>query len=731
MLWPMPSSLRRARPLAAALGLLCLLAAGSRDPSHAAVAISYAGQPLRIGHLTLPAAVRGPAIDLAQAGHLVPRFWPGVNLGSTVPGTLPGEVAPTRADYDRWLAGMGRLGARVVRVYTILRPQFYDALASHDRAHPGAPLYFIQGVWIPEDRFLATQNLYDPAVVAGFRREIADAVAVVHGDASLPLRHGHAGGRYTSDVSRWLLAWSPGVEWDPVALQHSQKLNTRVAPYHGRYVTTRGKATSSESWLASMLDHLATLEAGRGWSRPVTFTNWLTTDPLRHPEEPLPHEDLVSVDAMHLAATPAWPGGFFASYHAYPYYPDFLGLQPGYLRYHRADGVVDPYAGYLHALRAHHRGQAVMITEFGVPTGIGIAHEGPLGRNQGGHSEAQAGKMDADMLRDIRSEEFAGAALFEYNDEWFKKSWNTADAEQPAGRRQLWINDLTNEEHFGLVAVEPGARPVATLDGIDSEWSHNGSQVVGESDGPVREVRVAKDEAFLWLRLRLERPASWRTSPLTLGFDVQPGGNGGLPGLAGVDPAADVAVRIGPGDRASISQAAWTDAFSLVYGSIHGVPTVAPASLRRGSGSWVAPRLMLDRPYVVPVTGRTHPVEVASLGTLGFGSGDPASPGFDARNLVDAHDRVVELRIPWALLGFSDPSSHAVITLDHSNGGLTSTVVGRTGIVVVAQGSTPFVTRGYDWEDWNRVAWHERTKRSWPLVAAAFAEAASAGIAAP
>jgi hypothetical protein len=137
---------------------------------------------------------------------------------------------------------------------------------------------------------------------------------------------------------------------------------------------------------------------------------------------------------------------------------------------------------------------------------------------------------------------------------------------------------------------------------------------------------------------------------------------------------------------------------------------------------------MLDRPYVVPVTGQAHPVEIASLGALGFGSGDPASPGFDARNLVDAHERVVELRIPWALLGFSDPSSHAVVMLDRADGALTSTVVGRTGIVVATPGSTPLVTRGFDWENWNRVAWHERKKRSWPLMAAAFAEAASAGV---
>ena len=53
----------------------------------------------------------------------------------------------------------------------------------------------------------------------------------------------------------------------------------------------------------------------------MTFTNWLTTDPLRHPYEPLAVEDMVSIDAMHISATRRWPGGFFASYHAYPVLP--------------------------------------------------------------------------------------------------------------------------------------------------------------------------------------------------------------------------------------------------------------------------------------------------------------------------------------------------------------------------------------------------------------------------
>jgi hypothetical protein len=78
-------------------------------------------------------------------------FWPGVNLGPTTPGHSPGEVAATREEYDRWLQGMGDLGVQVVRIYTILRPAFDDALAAYNDEHADAPIMLIHGVWIPEE----------------------------------------------------------------------------------------------------------------------------------------------------------------------------------------------------------------------------------------------------------------------------------------------------------------------------------------------------------------------------------------------------------------------------------------------------------------------------------------------------------------------------------------------------------------------------------------------------
>ena len=80
-------------------------------------------------------------------------FLPGVNLGSTTPGHQPGELAITAEDYRAWFAAMDRMGIRVVRVYTIHPPAFYQELTSHNRKHPDRPLYLAQGVYLPDESY--------------------------------------------------------------------------------------------------------------------------------------------------------------------------------------------------------------------------------------------------------------------------------------------------------------------------------------------------------------------------------------------------------------------------------------------------------------------------------------------------------------------------------------------------------------------------------------------------
>jgi hypothetical protein len=707
------------RPLAALLAACALLAAGclgggEGDAPPAAPAAgpgpSFAGSPQRVRGLRVPGRATPTAVQLATAGGFRDRFWAGVNLGSTTPGHLPGEVSARARDYRRWFPEMAALGVRVVRVYTLLDPSFYRELRRYNLAHRDAPLYVIHGVWIPEERFLAGQDLWDPRVLAELDDLLEEVHRAVFGKLRRPQRRGFASGRWTADISRWVVAWSPGVEWDPVATEASERENPPRG-YAGRYLRTRGASTSTEAWIARMMDRLAARDAKAGWSRAMTFTNWLTADPLEHPSEPLAREDAISVDAMHVRATRAWPGGFFASYHAYPYYPDFL-------RYEYADAP-DPYVAYLRQLRAHHEGQAVMITEFGVPSALGTAHHGPKGRDQGDHSEQEAAAIDRDLLRGIKRSGMAGGALFEWVDEWFKFTWNTIDEEQPAERRALWRNPLTNEEHFGVIATEPDARPRVRLDGDDREWKAGQSPVLLESRGRLRELRATHDEAYLYLRLRFDAEADRQR--FTLGLDVRPGANRALPGIDGAMPEADVALRF-DGDTVRLYKAAWTDVLAFQYGVARDYLDVDPASLEPGSGAWREPQMIVNRPYTVPSTGEERPVELFPLSPLHVG--DEAR---DERNLVAMTGPVVELRLPWALLGFADPSSRRM-TVPRRDGGVGTEALpagARVGIEAfdAAGASIGAASPGYGWEPWQGVTWHERRKAGWSTLRAAFAEA--------
>ncbi|MFA4964530.1 MAG: hypothetical protein WC709_02685, partial [Thermoleophilia bacterium] len=335
---PPDASLRAALRAAAALGAVLLLSAGCGEPS--ASRASWAPRPDEAAGLRRVAFADGERLVLSTAGGQR-TFIPGVNIGATVPGASPGELRASAADFRAWFRQIGELRLRAVRVYTIMPPHFYEELAAFNKAHAEAPLYLVQGVWIPEADFLTGQDLFAALVRGGFRRELEDAAAAVHGDLSRTRRRGVAWGDWTADASPWLLAYSIGVEWDPVATAASDEKNRSREPYRGRYFAASREASPTESWLAEMLDAVAAAEAARGVSLPLTFTNWPTTDPLRHPDEPLKREDLVGIDANHIAATAAWPGGYFASYHAYPYYPDFQRHEPAL----QAAAGGDPYAG--------------------------------------------------------------------------------------------------------------------------------------------------------------------------------------------------------------------------------------------------------------------------------------------------------------------------------------------------------------------------------------------------
>ncbi|WP_029099711.1 hypothetical protein [Brevibacillus thermoruber] len=709
----------------------------------AGVAIGYAmwmfptsaqvetGQTAEGHHLKF--RTHGEQLQMYKDSAWKPYFVKGINLGASLPGHYPGELPIQKEDYERWFGMMHELGVRAVRIYTIHQPVFYEALVEFNRKHADDPLYLIQGIWSPEEALIEKKDAFLPEIKTEFRQEIEYAVGAVYGDIEIPERQGKASGTYTANAGPYLLGWHVGTEWDPEMVSQTNRVRKQEPMYHGRHFQAAPAATPFESWLAEMLDYTAQLEAKRGWQHPVTFTNWVTTDPLSHPGEPIIHEDMVSVDPTHIR-TVNWEAGFFAAYHVYPYYPDFFRFDPALRTVKNERGEVDPYKAYLRQLKSHHRGMPVMVTEFGVPSSLGVAHLGPLGRDQGGHDEREQGRINAELLQEIYAEGYSGAILFAWQDEWFKRTWNTMRFEIPEDRRAYWKNELTNESFFGLLAMDAGKEDDLVIDGKADDWdrlpAEEKRRIPAHMPG-FRDIWMTHDEAYVYLLARLDGAFQPEKETVYIGFDTIPGGNrqsGELPGLS-LDEGLEALAVLGTEQESQVKLAAQYDFHRRLYGERFGMINVPEEERRDNSGLFTPVKLAVSLEMSPPDTKQVHPFEEVVVGKLRRGTTAVGKEGYSSQAHWQVNGEWLEVRIPWMLLGFTDPSTKHV--LSYGDGKTKSfTAVATEGIRIIGLrgekasgrlrgvGDTvvPLSTwERYTWRDWEQPQFSERKKESYSI----------------
>lgn len=689
----------KARHILLILGLVVALVAGTVVgvrwglERHQLRQPSWAPTPQTIDGLEVVASVTGSGEESRTALHTAHgdvTFWNGVNLGAAPPGHNPGEVAIDRETYRRWLQEMGDMRVSFLRIYTIHRPEFYEELRDYNLNHPEHPIYLIQGVYLPDESYLETGDLWKPGPTAAFTQEIRDASAAVSGDLVRPQTLGRAYGTYTADVSDWLAGWVIGVEWDPYAIHKSDLKNAGKQPYTGTYFYNPAEATtmtSTEVWLAQRMDELATAEVARGRSMPMAFVNWPTTDPLEHPQEPLPTEDWVGVDANHVLATQAWPGGTFASYHAYPYYPDFLRHEPDYKDF-TVNGQVDAYAGYLVDLKRHYAQQdlPLMVTEFGVPSSIGNAHFGTNGRDQGAHTEEEAMQMNADMLRMFADIGLDGGLLFLWTDEWFKFTWNTVVRQGvvDSERRALWHDPLTNEQWFGVIAQDP----------VSTGW-----RTLYEAREGVTVVAVDTDASFVHMRIEFKDPPE---QPVRIEFAGAPGVVEGTTHAFVYDP------------QANTMQAFVQDSVDPIH--LDGLkPEDLPAVDASG---WSLQRLTTNRS--LKVAGQMSPAEFYEVGNMIEGTWDPEARDYNSLATWNVDGNTLNMRIPWSMLGVADPSSATAVVPNENGDPVGVPITGLPFTIDTGDGPAPYGE--VKWDPWQQAQATERMKRGWKDLRLAFVE---------
>ncbi|TJY44596.1 hypothetical protein E5161_02575 [Cohnella pontilimi] len=680
-------------------------------------------------------------LQVYHDGEWQPILLKGVNMGIAKPGYFPGEAAITQAEYARWFRQIGEMNANVVRVYTIHPPGFYEALKEYNRTAK-QPLYLLQGVWVNEENLVQSADAFAAVNTDDFQAEIRRTIDLVHGNAELPARAGHASGRYVADVSSYVIGWVLGIEWDPAMVASTDAKHAGISQHQGRYFRTNN-ASPFEIWLAGAMETAAAYEQDKyGWQRPISFTNWVTTDLLKHPSEPLPEEDMSVVDPNHISPTDAYQAGQFASYHVYPYYPDFLNYDRKLNEYVDSRGEKNGYAGYLNQLKSAHH-MPVLIAEFGVPSSRGMAHRNVNGLNQGFLTEEEQGEIDARLWQDIRHEGMAGGLVFTWQDEWFKRTWNTMDYDDPE-RRPLWSNAQTGEQQFGLLAFDPGKNgPVIRIDGDAADWDKAGipSIPADSPDASVTQYAVTSDERYVYFRLDMKQTVDWTRTKVGILIDSIDGqGQQSVPGITGLtsDAAFDFSIELaGPG-RSRVLTDSYYDPFEFQYGHELRMVPLPDTAGTRNNGRWNPIRLALNKELVIPDRqgeDRVRPFESYETGELRYGNGNPEAADYDSLADVSVKDRVIEIRIPWQLLNVKDPSSRKImgdlwkegLSASRETDGFRIAVTGGNG----ARDTIPAAQNGmlpkenmfvYQWDKWSAPQYRERLKTSYYVMQQQFAQ---------
>lgn len=656
---------------------------------------------------------KGDYFYMYKDGEWQEMFMAGVNIGATEPGLFPGDLTISYETYYRWFGYISDMNCNCVRIYTLMPPQFYQALADYNKESEN-PLYLYHGIWMNEDDIERISDIYaeNEKILNDFKADALNLIDVIHGNAKIAEQAGKASGTYTADVSAWLVGWIVGIEWEPNFVINTNEQNPDKKVYDGKYLYTQA-ATPFEAFLSRVGDAMIRHETENyKFQTPLAFTNWITTDPLTHPNEPHDDEDKVTVNTENVKCREFGPG-LFASYHVYPYYPDSLNYQTDYLEYIDEDGDVNTYLAYLEDLKLAHT-VPIIIAEFGIPTSRGMGHESVMGYNQGKVDESQQGKMLIDMFNCIRDTDYAGGIVFTWQDEWFKRTWNNVMFDI-SDRRPFWSNIQTTEQCFGIMAFDPGKKSVGSYpDGDISEWS-NIEPTVTTDQG---KLYIKSDERYLYLMLDAE---DYDFSGDTLLIPINTADNQGNSKSndynAEFDNGADFLIYVHGKDDSHIYVDRYYDAFNYYFVESKMLTDVKKAANANVKNSGYFDKMNLCCGYNLTVKGtnQTVPDKVYETGKLNFGNGNPEAEDYQSLSDIYYKNGKLEIRIPWQLLNVMDPSSKQQIAdfwqtqvisaqkYDSFDFGFAFRSDDSEKLSVALSGS-------YEYTGWNTPTWHERLK---------------------
>lgn len=698
-------------------------------------------------------------IYMEEDGEYAPFEIRGVNLGVGIPGEWATDFAIDKETYLRWFSYIQELGANTIRVYTILHDDFYNAFYEYNQGRE-EPLYLLHGLWVDDYVLNSHSDAYDDEFLQTMIDDCRTLVDVLHGNKSLSLSYGSRGnGSYREDVSQWVIGYILGVEWEDTTVAYTNQKEAERSSYTGTYLYTTEDASPFEAMLCQVGDKIIEYESERYKEQKlVALSNWPTTDPFTYPLVTTSYrQKMACVDVEHIQSTPEFISGMFASYHVYSYFPDYLEIMlesekyseeeieehlgiaakgfwewriaqldypsiEEYLReedYTDSQGRLSTYSAYLKALNRYHN-IPVVISEYGVTTGRGMAQvDKNTGRNQGHMSEDEQGQALIDCYDDIMDAGSAGSCIFTWQDEWFKRTWNTMHAVN-LDKTPYWSDYQTNEQYFGLLAFDPGEEEsVCYVDGDASEWSDD--DVVQQTEDGTLSMKY--DEKFLYFYIR-KKGFDFENDTLYVPIDLTPKSGSTYCEQEDVsfERACDFLMVIRGREESRVLVQERYEVLRAIYGQEYYAanPYYKANRPQKDSPTFHPIYLALTVSDILPPIEADQAMgEKYETGKLRYGNANPQDDDFDSLADFMFTKDGVEIRLPWQLLNFHNPSEMKIHDDYYECYGIEEISVDEmyVGLGSEKDSARRIRMESFALEGWGKeVTYHERLKESYYVL---------------
>lgn len=640
----------------------------------------------------------------------------GVTLNPNIPSSNTRQYSATKDDYLRWLNQIHGMGANTINLREVLDSDFYNALYEFN-SNNESPLYIIQGISLTDYINNNSKDAYDKSYTKMLSERSIAAVDIIHGRKNIILNRGYGFGVYRKDVSKWLIGYVIGGDWNSYTIAYTN--DKEIGGFKGKYFETTENASAFESLLAKQMDEVINYETEKyNHQSLISISNNKYTDPFEYDEYYARQLSKInSLDIENIKATESLKSGYFAAYNLeddveksyYEYFSDNekkeLELKIG------SDESIK--SNYLSLLNNYHT-MPIVITGYGYSTSRGIESNnagGPL-------TEEEQGELLVSKYKDIISSGCAGGVIESWLDNWNAISWNTSYSVD-INNLSNWNDVQTERQGYGLISFEI-KDSIINLDGDKSEWS---SEDLISTNNNLKLFMKSDAEYVYFMIDGIDKEEN-----LIIPIDITPK-SGSLnydDKYMKFDRNVDFIIDIkGEEDSKILVQDYYNSLRENYLNNIKGIDPFVDIPEKYSSDFNIMQTILekdrvLDKDSIkydidgVPIREVIYN-EVYDTGKLTYGNSNPESNNYNSLSDFYYGYNFIEIRIPWQLLNFYNPSRRQIHDDYYENYGVEPITI-KSIYAGVGLPNESVSLEEYKLKSWKKVDTTERLKKSYEII---------------